>query len=208
VFARTYGCAAGKDFGGHEEVTRIENSAADTARMRNAIQVAVERAKSRVSSAFNLRTCSSIRISGRLGSKARSNPINRRGAKFYVNDATLQYLAQLLDKNGRPIVDFGIGPVRSDDAPSIWGHAVALCPSMQTMGSGKNSVFFGNPLYFVQCRVPSSMYIRRFWQNDKLVQFGLVGFESWLRVDSDLVTPNPSFVPYGYLSAALATQTR
>jgi HK97 family phage major capsid protein len=129
---------------------------------------------------------------------AKLDPIYRIAAKWYMGDATLQYLAQLLDKNGRPIVDFTIGPVRGR-TPSIWGCDVAICPAMPTMGAGKNSVFFGNPLYFVQRRVPSSMYVRRFWQNDKLVQFGLVGFESWLRTDSGLVAPNPNFVPYQFI---------
>jgi HK97 family phage major capsid protein len=114
-----------------------------------------------------------------------------------MNDATLSYLDGLLDKQGRPIVKLcdGLngqyGPV-----PYIHGKPVAVCPSMPTMGSAKNSVFFGNPMYFIQRRVPSSMYVRRFWQNPSLVQFGLVGFESWLRVDSGLVAPNASYLPF------------
>jgi HK97 family phage major capsid protein len=130
---------------------------------------------------------------------AKLDPAYRPGACWYMHDATLQYLAQLIDKNGRPIVDFGIGPVRGGDGPSIWGHNVAICPSMPQMGSAKNTVFFGNPQYFVQRRVPSSMYVRRFWQNPSLVQFGLVGFESWLRCDSNLVAPNPNFVAYQFI---------
>jgi len=131
---------------------------------------------------------------GRLYAKL--DPAYRPGARWYMNDATLQYLAQLLDKNGRPIVDFGIGPVRSGDGPSIWGHSVAICPSMPAMGAGKNSVLFGNPLYFIQRRVPSSMYLRMYQEKPGLVENGLVGFESWLRADSNLVAPNANFVPY------------
>lgn len=131
---------------------------------------------------------------------AQLNPAYRPGAKFYMNDASLQYLAALIDKNGRPIIDFGIGPARNGSSgPSIWGHNIAICPSMPTMGSAKNSVFFGNPMYFIQRRVPSSMYVRRFWQNSSLVLNGLVGFEGWLRVDSGLVAPNVNYLPYQFI---------
>jgi HK97 family phage major capsid protein len=127
------------------------------------------------------------------------NPAYRPGAVFAMNDATLQYLAQLLDKNGRPIVDFGIGPVRDGGGPSIWGHRVAICPSFPLLGNSHNTVVFYNPLWFVQRRVPSSMYVRRYWEKPGFVDNGLVGFESWLRVDSGLVSPNSGFVPAAVL---------
>jgi HK97 family phage major capsid protein len=121
----------------------------------------------------------------------------RSGAAWYMNDATLSYLDGLLDKQGRPIVKFCDGlNGQSSVTPYIHGKPVAICPSIPAMASAKNSVFFGNPMYFVQRRVPSSMYVRRFWQNPSLVQFGLVGFESWLRVDSGLVAPNQNFLPF------------
>jgi HK97 family phage major capsid protein len=124
------------------------------------------------------------------------DPAYRPGAVWYMNDATLEYLDGLLDKMGRPIVKFREGLDGDGFCPYIYNRPVAICPSMPAMGSGQNSVLFGNPLYFVQRRVPSSMYLRRFWENDKLVQFGLVGFESWLRADSGLVAPDANFAPY------------
>jgi hypothetical protein len=72
---------------------------------------------------------------------------------------------------------------------------------MPSMGSGHNPIVFGNPMYFVQRRVPSSMYVRRFSENPSLVQYGLVGFESWLRVDSGLVAPNANYLPYQYIQS-------
>ena len=120
----------------------------------------------------------------------------RRGAAWYMNDATLTYLQGLEDKYGRPVVAFRDG---FGDIPFILGKPVATCPSMPTMASGKNSVLFGAPFYFVQRRVPSSMYVRAYWQNPTLVQYGLVGFESWLRVDSNLSAGNVNYLPFQYL---------
>jgi HK97 family phage major capsid protein len=75
-------------------------------------------------------------------------------------------------------VKFSCGATDNDgDTPYIHGKRVAICPSMPSMGGGKNPIVFGNPLYFVQRRVPSSMFVRRLWENPSLVQFGLVGFE-------------------------------
>jgi HK97 family phage major capsid protein len=133
---------------------------------------------------------------------AKLDPAYRPGACWYMNDATLQYLAQLIDKNGHPIVKFRDGLAGPyGDIPNILGKPVCPCPSMPTMGSGKNPIVFGNPMYFVQRRVPSSMYIRAFWQNPTLVQYGLVGFESWMRVDSNLVAPNASYLPMQFIQS-------
>jgi len=128
------------------------------------------------------------------------DPAYRSGAVFYMNDSTLSYLEGLLDKQGHSIVRFGCG-LNDDYGPTPYIHSrpVCICPNIANMASGINSVFFGNPLYFVQRRVPSSMYIRRFWENPTLVQFGLVGFESWMRVDSGLVAPNASFLPFQFI---------
>jgi HK97 family phage major capsid protein len=121
----------------------------------------------------------------------------RSGAAFYMNDATLSYLEGLLDQRGRPLVKFTEGLTgQYGICPYIHGKPVCISPSIPAMASAKNSVFFGQPMNFVQRRVPSSMYVRRFWQNPSLVQFGLVGFESWLRVDSGLVAPNQQFLPF------------
>jgi len=124
------------------------------------------------------------------------DPAYRVGAAWYMNDSTLTYLQGLLDKQGRPIVKFRDG---LSDVPYILGKPVAVCPSMPAMASGKNSVLFGNPMYFVIRRVPSSMYVRAFWENPTLVQYGLVGFESWLRADSNLVAPNANYLPFQFI---------
>ncbi len=127
-------------------------------------------------------------------------PAYRPGAAFYCTDDTVRYLEGLLTKEGLPIVSFRKGLTGyNSDIPYIMGKPVAVCPSMPEIASGSNPIIFGNPLYFVQRRVPSSMYLRRFWQNPTLVQYGLVGFESWMRVDSGVIAPNAAHAPFQYI---------
>jgi HK97 family phage major capsid protein len=130
---------------------------------------------------------------------AKLDPAYRRNAAWYMNDATLEYLQSLVNKEGMPIVMFREGLAQMGDIPFILGKPVAICPSMPTMGSGKNSVLFGAPFYFVQRRVPSASYVRAFWQTPTLALNGLVGFESWARVDSNLSAGNASYLPFQVL---------
>lgn len=131
---------------------------------------------------------------------AKLNPAYRTGACWYMADETLESLRTLLDKEGRPIVDFrrSLTDVYID-TPFILGKPVAVCPSMPSIGATKNPVVFANPFYFVQRRVPSAMYVRRFSEAVNLIEYGLAGFESWLRVDSNLVAPNSSYLPAQFI---------
>jgi HK97 family phage major capsid protein len=123
----------------------------------------------------------------------------RRQAVWAMNDATLESAQGVLDKQGHPLVNFrrGLSDVYAD-RPTILGRPVGIMPSMPTMASGHNTVVLYDPNYFVQRRV-TSMYVRKFTQNATLVQFGLIGFESWLRVDSNLVAPNSSYLPAQFI---------
>lgn len=119
---------------------------------------------------------------------------------FYMNDATLQYLTQLVDKFGHPIISFFHGPTDLDGpTPYLIGRRVAICRSMPTMAASANTVVFLNPNYFVQRRVPSSTYVRAFREAPGLVENGLVGFEMWSRFDSNLVSGDANFVPAAIL---------
>jgi HK97 family phage major capsid protein len=126
-------------------------------------------------------------------------PAYRPGSAFYMNDNTVKYLEGLLDKNGRPVVSFRKGFSDTGDIPYIMGKPVAVCPSMPDIASASNPIIFGNPLYFVQRRVPSASYLRRYWQNPSLVQYGLVGFESWMRVDSNVIAPDAAHSPWQFV---------
>jgi hypothetical protein len=58
---------------------------------------------------------------------------------------------------------------------------------------------FGNPQYFIFRNVPSAEYVRRFSQNISLVLAALVGFESYMRVDSGVIAPNAAHAPFQYI---------
>jgi HK97 family phage major capsid protein len=122
------------------------------------------------------------------------DPAYRPGACWAMSDDTLKALEGLLDKSGRPLVFLGLG-LNDNFGPCIYGLPVAICPSFPNLAATANSVVLYNPAYFIQRRVPSASYIRRYWQTPSLVLNGLVGFESWMRADSGLVAPNPSQVP-------------
>jgi HK97 family phage major capsid protein len=124
------------------------------------------------------------------------NAAYRPGACWAMNDLTLLAISDQLDKQGRPIVSYRRGLTDVDgDVPYILGKPVAICPSFPNAAGGQNSVCFYNPLFYVQRRVPSAARVQRFSQNGNLITFGLYGFQSYLRMDSGLISSNPSFVP-------------
>jgi len=123
------------------------------------------------------------------------DPAYRPGAVWAMNDSTLSYLEGIVTKQGLPLVKFCDGLNGQGDVPFIHGKRVCICPSMPSIGAAQNSVVLYNPLYFVQRRVPSSIYCKRFDQAAKFVEYGLVGFQEFLRVDSNLIAPNSSYVP-------------
>jgi HK97 family phage major capsid protein len=104
------------------------------------------------------------------------DPNLRPGAVWYMADSTLRYFAGLLDKSGRPLFQDAL--LGDDGQPFLMGKCVAICPSMPALGSGANSVIPAQPLFFATRVIPSSNYLRGFWQNPTLVEYGLVGFES------------------------------
>jgi hypothetical protein len=71
---------------------------------------------------------------------------------------------------------------------------------MPAISSGSNSVVFDQPDNFCIRTVPSATYVQRFYESPALIQFGLVGFQSYLRGDSNLIAPNKNFLPAQYLA--------
>jgi len=121
------------------------------------------------------------------------DPSYRATAAFYMNDATFQSIDGLLDKMGRPIVRLAEG------LPTIFNRRVAICPSMPSMAATANSIIFCDPDYFVVRTVPSASYVRRFTESLNLITYGLFGFESFARFDSNLAAPNATFPPVAVL---------
>jgi len=125
------------------------------------------------------------------------NPAYWSRAIWTMNPQTLLTLWGQKDKQGRPLVENYLsgnsGPI--SQAPYVLGKRVAISPSMPTLAKSDNSIVLFDPDYFIFRTVPSSMYIRRFHELPGLVENGLVGFQAFLRVDSNLASPNTSFPP-------------
>lgn len=121
------------------------------------------------------------------------DPAYRMNSVFYMNDATLQYLDGLLDKYGRPIVRV------TEGIPTIFNRRIAICPSMPTMTATGNSIVLADPDYFCVRCVPSATFVRRFTESLNLITYGLFGFESFARFDSNLAAPNSNYPPCAVL---------
>jgi HK97 family phage major capsid protein len=125
------------------------------------------------------------------------------GSLWCMHPATLLSLWSQRDKSGRPLVDGSIlspdgGPVGM--APFIMGKRVVVSPSMPKIGNGANSVILYHPNYFCVRTVPSSMYVRVFREAANLIDFGLIAYEAFYRVDSQLSVPNRNFAPVSVLA--------
>lgn len=124
------------------------------------------------------------------------DPAYWQGALWAMNPSTLLSLWGQRDKQGRPLINDLMSPGgMMNTTPYIMGKRVAVCPSMDKIGATKNSVVLYHPDYFLVRNVPSSMYVRVFTQTPGYIENGLIGFESFYRVDSALSSPNPSFAP-------------
>jgi len=120
------------------------------------------------------------------------NPAYRVGSCWVMNDNTFTSISSLLDKSGRPLVHL----TRGNEAVML-GRPVGVCPSMPEIGSASNSVVLFAPQFFYTRRVLSGMFVRAFSQTK--AEFGLTGFESFYRTDSDLAAPDASFAPASVL---------
>jgi HK97 family phage major capsid protein len=125
------------------------------------------------------------------------NPAMRPGANWYMSDGTFLAIATLINKYGSLLLpELFTGNGRDN---YLFNHRIAICNSMPSIASGHNSVVFAQPDYFTVRTVPSATYVRRYSQSSTLILNGLCGFESFFRCDSNLVSPNASFLPAQYL---------
>jgi len=113
----------------------------------------------------------------------------RPGARFYMSDSTLQSLDLVLDKGGRPLVwpGFELGGDHKSVPSRIGPYPIVVCPSMDSISATKNTVVFGHPKYFLQRRVAPASYCRMFRETSGLIEKGLIGVQSFMRVDSQMV---------------------
>lgn len=136
------------------------------------------------------------------------NEAYRIQAAWYMNDGTLQLITQLLSKSGQPIVPPSSTVDYAEQSYYLYGKPVCLCnsfpvPASSPLVSGQIIAAFGDPNYFFQRRVKSATYLRRFEQAPGLVENGLVGFEMWTRVDSNLIlSTTQQYQPFCVLKTA------
>ncbi len=108
-------------------------------------------------------------------------------AAWLLNDTTLQQLAAVITKEGRPLVNIVEG------VPMIHGKPVKVSPSMQPVSNGNYPVLFGDLSYWVTRLVKSDdSYIKTIFEAPGLAEQGKVAFRAYLRADGCLAFTSQS----------------
>jgi HK97 family phage major capsid protein len=122
-------------------------------------------------------------------------------AAFFMNDSTRTYLAQLVNKEGLPLVQW-----QGTDA-FIFGKPVRISPSMQSIGAGNTPVLFGDGAYWLSRNVvdnsgdESRDYVQIVKEAAGLIEKGLVGLRMFCRWGGSLLyTDANSPAPFGMLT--------
>lgn len=124
------------------------------------------------------------------------DPIYRAQPKcaFVMHDSTLKSLFKLLDKYGRPIVDFVYG------TPMIYGKRVLISPNMPQLGAAANVVIFGDMSFWVtRCSRDAQTRVQAFFQAPGLAEKGEVGLRMFARYDGALMFSNWTTPPMAVL---------
>ena len=113
---------------------------------------------------------------------------------FLMNDNTRVYLGKLVDKYGRPIMQW-----QGSDA-WILGYRVLTSPSMNSIGSGNIPVLFGNLGYWCTRCVMDNTKIQLVKEAPGLIEQGELGLRLWTRYDGSLLyTDSGSPAPFALL---------
>lgn len=113
---------------------------------------------------------------------------------WLMNDDTRTFLATQVDKNGRPLLNWQGGEAW------ILGYPVRTSPSMDSIGSGKVPVLFGNLGYWCTRCVMDNTKIQLVKETVGLVEQGEMGLRLWTRYDGALLyTDAGSPAPMNYL---------
>src|SRR5580704_16468590 len=122
------------------------------------------------------------------------DPTYRMGARYMFHDTTLAAIKKILDKYGRPLWAAGIAV---DEPDTINGYPYTINQSMPQIGSVSEAVtvVFGDFSKFVIRKV-KDLYVQRL--DELYANNGQVGFQSFARVDSNLVVASSAH-PLGVL---------
>jgi HK97 family phage major capsid protein len=120
---------------------------------------------------------------------------NSDKAAWFMNDSTRTYLAQLVSKQGVPLVWWS-GP-----EAYIYGRPVKICPGMNNIGASNSPVVFGDGSYWMtRCVRDDLNYVQLVKEAPGLIEKGLVGFRMFARYGGALLyNDKNSPAPFGVL---------
>lgn len=98
---------------------------------------------------------------------------------WLMNDSTALYLATVLDKMGRPLLDI--------NAPnlSLYGKPLKIDNGFPAIGPSATPIAFGDFSYWATRYVQDGGYIRKF--TERYAEAGQVGFRAFVRIDGCLL---------------------
>jgi HK97 family phage major capsid protein len=108
----------------------------------------------------------------------------QESTRFLMNDSTLTFLGQLLDKHGRPIVSYFSGDDGSR-VPVILNREVVVSPSMPNIGAGNVPILFGDMSQWVTRLVSDELTRVRVLKETYILQ-GQYGLQMFVRADGAL----------------------
>jgi len=119
------------------------------------------------------------------------DPAYRAGAQFMLHDSTAAVTEQMLDGNGRPLLNssfIGINNEVKAGEPgkatyTILGYPVVINNDMPTMAANAKSALFGDFTRFLIRDVMDLMLVRF---GEKYMDYGQIGFAAFSRSDSNL----------------------
>jgi HK97 family phage major capsid protein len=109
------------------------------------------------------------------------DPSYRQRAKYMFHDQTLSAIKRIIDKFGRPLWAPGIAV---DEPDTLNGYEYVINQSMPQIAPSATTVAFGDLKKFIVRKV-SGVSVQRL--NELHANNGQVGFQSWMRVDSNLL---------------------
>jgi HK97 family phage major capsid protein len=119
---------------------------------------------------------------------------NNPKTAFFMNDTTRTLLAQIVTKQGLPLVEW--------DGPEayIYGKPIRIAPSMDNATAGRHPVIFGDGAYWLSRNVVDESYVQVYKEVPGLVENGLLALKMVCRWGGTLLyTDSGSPAPFGVL---------
>ncbi|HET8923623.1 MAG TPA: phage major capsid protein [Candidatus Acidoferrum sp.] len=102
--------------------------------------------------------------------------VYRPNAKFYMTDNTRLLVHKLFESSTRSGWGF--------NGELLFNSKVVVCRSMTDWSAGvSNAIVYASPDYLMQRRVKNGSYVRRYTQLANYSEYGLYGYEGFMRAD-------------------------